>query len=230
MYQARRSLSLRHTHDDCQASSWGAPEHMFHPAGSAYLLAMSARELGRPVESRSGREPVGGYPSISPDLGGFLAGFIEGEGSFRIRKQPKNTNHGCNMTLTARDDDADLIYELARLTELGRVTWSPARGRSRPQVAWNLSAKADCIRLIEILDEYPLRGRKSRDYAIWSAAVHWWTMGDPTRTARFRDWEPMIYLKKRLQDAKQFSPAEALRDIDDHVPGLDQAGGAISRA
>jgi LAGLIDADG endonuclease len=125
------------------------------------------------------------------------------------------------MSLAARDDDADLIHELATRTRLGRITRTSARKTSKPQVAWTVTAKADCVQLIELLDGYPLRGRKSRDYAIWSAAVRWWATDDPTRTIRFRDWEPMIYLKGRLHEVKAFSHAETRRIITDDGPGSD---------
>jgi hypothetical protein len=51
--------------------------------------------MGRPVGSTSGREPGNGYPTVSSELGGFLAGFIEGEGSFGIQKQPGGSNYRC---------------------------------------------------------------------------------------------------------------------------------------
>jgi hypothetical protein len=61
--------------------------------------------------------------------------------------------------------------------------------------------------LVNLLDEYPLRGRKSVDYAIWRSAVQWWVSADPKGGMRNRDWQPMAYLAQRLKDVKRFGEA-----------------------
>lgn len=165
---------------------------------------------GRPRGSTSGRRPPAGYPRISADLAAFLAGFIEGEASFLISKQARNTNHRCAFSLKVRADDKPLLVELAAATALGGLTAVAARTTSHRQAEWRITAKSDCLRLCEILDRYPLRGRKSTDYAIWSAAVLWWTGGRPTTTWRHRDWTPIAYLKQRLEQSRRYvneSPA-----------------------
>jgi len=39
------------------------------------------------------------YPPVSDAFGAFLAGFIEGEGSFLILRQSRGQNHRCSMRL-----------------------------------------------------------------------------------------------------------------------------------
>jgi LAGLIDADG endonuclease len=175
--------------------------------------------MARPVGSSNGRIPEGGYPEIDPEFGGFLAGFIEGEATFAIPKQSTHQNHKCAMSLHARADDGPLIEELHTRTNLGTVHLVPARSTSRPQVRWVVTAKSDCRRLTEILDTYPLRGRKSRAYAIWSGAVDWWVGADPTRREHGRDWTPMTYLKQRLSSLTRYSrsPTEV---VDPQTRGL----------
>lgn len=163
--------------------------------------------MGRPSGSTSGRVPSKGYPTVDPADGAFLAGFIEGEASFNITRQPRGQNHRCLMSLAVRDDDELLLRGLQHAAGLGTIVRAPARGTSRPQVAWNVSAKSDCARLVEILEVSPLRGRKSYEFAIWSAAVRWWIGADPTVTIRNRDWAAMRYLKKQLQDRRTFDPS-----------------------
>jgi len=58
-----------------------------------------AAALGRPTGSTNGRIPAGGYPPVSDAFGAFLAGFIEGEGSFLILRQSRGQNHRCSMRL-----------------------------------------------------------------------------------------------------------------------------------
>jgi hypothetical protein len=64
------------------------------------------------------------------------------------------------MTLTQRDDDADMLVDIARVTGLGRLTRRPAQRKSRPQVCWAVQSKLECRRLVDLLKRYPLRGRR----------------------------------------------------------------------
>jgi hypothetical protein len=73
----------------------------------------------RPTGVPNGREPQGGYPDVSDYLGGFLAGFIEGEGSLCITKRSRGFGYQPSMSLAVRDDDADLIGALATATRIG---------------------------------------------------------------------------------------------------------------
>jgi hypothetical protein len=72
----------------------------------------------------------------------------------------------------------------------------------------------------ELPDDWPLRGRKSLDFAMWSTAVNWWTLGDPTRTVRDRDWTAMAYLKDRLEKARHFKPHEHRCPLYSDAEGL----------
>lgn len=181
---------------------------------------MGTRRIGKPVGSTNGRRPPGGYPDVSPELGSFLAGFLEGEASFGISQQTGHTNFRCTMSLCARDDDSELIQDLAGSTTLGTITTTSGRAGSKSQVVWRVSAKSDCARLVEILEQYPLRGRKSWDFAIWDAAVRWWIADDPRRTYPNRDKTPIAYLKGRLQEVKKPSRKEAERVIQDDFEGF----------
>ncbi len=173
---------------------------------------------GRPVGSTNGRTPAGGYPSVSAALGPLLAGFIEGEGCFSITHQTRGP-YGCKLAVCVRDDDAALLRELKRATALGTLRPVKARAGSRAQVTWVIQAKADCLRLVELLDRYPLRGRKSRDYAIWRAAACWWIGVDPAARPSGRDWAPMEYLKLRLHECKRYQPSRSA-PIDSGPQGL----------
>lgn len=124
------------------------------------------------------------------------------------------------MSLSCRDDDAELIRFLVDATGVGRITSVAARRTSQPQTVWTVTAKSDCLRLIEILDSAPLRGRKSLDYAIWSAAARWWIGRDPAERPAGRDWQPMAYLKHCLEKTKGYDPFSS-PSIIDSIPGLE---------
>lgn len=113
-----------------------------------------------------------------------------------------------------RADDTPLLESLHSETVLGTLLSRAARGRLKPQIEWKIVAKADCLRLIELLDAFPLRGRKSLDYAIWRAAAHWWIAGNPALRPAGRNWEPMRLLKGRLHAAKRYDPNGCVPVID----------------
>jgi hypothetical protein len=106
--------------------------------------------------------------------GHALAGFIEAEASFGIRSNNGGRSWVCHMTLTQRADDADMLLDIARVTGLGGLFRKPASRTSRPQVCWAVQSKLECRGLVELLERYPLRGRKQREFGVWAAAVTEW--------------------------------------------------------
>lgn len=106
--------------------------------------------------------------------GHALAGFLDAEGCFQIRPNNRGRTWSCHMTVAVRDDDADLLTDLCRVTGLGRVGAKPAQGTSRPQACWSVASKRECAELTRILRAFPLRARKRRDFEIWARAVDRW--------------------------------------------------------
>ena len=104
-----------------------------------------------------------------------LAGFIEAEGSFSIAANNGGRSWLCGMSLNQRADDADLLCDIVRVTGLGRLYAVPARRTSHPQVVWSVASKLECRELARLMRRYPLRGRKRREFAVWSAAVDRWS-------------------------------------------------------
>ncbi len=100
--------------------------------------------------------------------GHALAGFLDAEGCFQIRPNNRGRTWHCHMTVAVRDDDAQLLTDLCRVTGLGRVAAKPAHGTSRPQVRWTIASKRECAELARTLRAFPLRARKRRDFEIWA--------------------------------------------------------------
>jgi hypothetical protein len=140
------------------------------------------------------------YPCTRVELshgdGHFLAGFLEAEGSFGIRLNNGGQSWQCSMSLKLRDDDAELLVSLSRLTGLGRLSSVPARATSNPQVVWQIVSHAECMRLAELLREFPLHGRKRREAATWSEAVR--ALADHPRP------EYLPYARKQLQGLRRY--------------------------
>lgn len=117
---------------------------------------------------------------VDDAFGHWLAGFIDGEGCFTIVRYRKNTSDqfGTRFALKLRDDDRVVLEEIYERVGVGSLVPDRHRGVTRPggkpALVWKLQSKATCMALVEILDKYPLRSKKARDYAIWREAVITW--------------------------------------------------------
>ena len=130
--------------------------------------------------------------------GDWLAGFIDGEGSFNI------SHHGGNYQprfgLKLRDDDTAIIKDIQFFIGVGTVRQSkcsPPTSKyyspnARPQIRLDVVGR-DNTRIISILDEFPLRSKKLRDYLIWKNAVEIYSQ------SLFNRWSD-INLKKKRND------------------------------
>ena|SRR5271166_2558175 len=103
--------------------------------------------------------------SIDP----WFTGFADGEGSFTIMS--KNGISSPRFSLTLRADDTAILAELCRCFGGTICTRTRAGTTSNPQSQWYVGSKKDLRRLIAYFDDFPLRSKKARDYAIWREAV-----------------------------------------------------------
>ena len=139
----------------------------------------------------------------SDGFGFWLAGLIDGEGSFTIT--PNRPGFTCRLTLGLRDDDSEILTEIRDRTGLGRVLLHKRSGGNRqPLSLWRVERKADCQALCAILDAFPLRSKKSKDYAIWREAVDLMAaMTGAVGPGQPRDWSAVAELKEKLADVRR---------------------------
>jgi hypothetical protein len=142
---------------------------------------------------------------IDTEFGHWLAGFIDGEGCFRIHKEKGGGYYACHFTLKLRDDDTAILEEIVVRTGVGHLKPDLIRGTSKPAMVWVVQSKAECVQLVALLDRFPLRAKKSRDYAIWREAVAFW-VAQPrgNRWQGPRDWSRMIAYKTAIEDARAY--------------------------
>ncbi len=151
-----------------------------------------------------------------PPFGYWLAGLIDGEGCFRIHKSKGGAYYACHFALKLRDDDAPILGQIVALTGIGTFHRDRTRsGNSKPCAAWVIQSRADCRSLISILDRYPLRTRKARDYEVWRRAVEAWERRE--RGNRWHgpgDWSELIDLKRELEQARAYPEGgELVREL-----------------
>ncbi len=80
----------------------------------------------------------------------------------------------CHLVIEVRLDERPILEEIVRRTGIGYVGANRARAHSNPQAVWRVQSRAACMALAFLLDEFPLRAKKARDYAIWREAVFVW--------------------------------------------------------
>lgn len=147
---------------------------------------------------------------IDASFGHWLAGFIDGEGCFRIKRGVAGRRHPYyvpEFTLKQRDDDASLIASIIERTGIGHLDEDRQRtGNSNPCVRWTVHTMQDTPLLCALLDEYPLRSRKARDYAIWREAVIF--KASQPRGNRWRgprDMAPMEDFKRQIEGGRVYA-------------------------
>jgi len=136
-------------------------------------------------------------------FGYWLSGFIDAEGCFRVHKVRKGTYYGCTFSLKLRDDDGTILQAIQKQTKIGSLKLDTFRtGNSKPCMVWSVSSMGDCQRLVQFLDQFPLRAKKSKDYAIWKEAVTCWANNGGG--IRSECWGRMAELKKGIEDAREY--------------------------
>ncbi len=151
-------------------------------------------------------------PSITDSFGSWLSGLIDGEGSFSITYRPAETGvnrdyYSCRFSLNLRADDWKTLRMIKEETNLGILHAHHKNYIGNPQVVWTISALRDCFLLCELLDKYPLRSKKIRDYETWKQAVHLWV-----NHKRGASWEALKPLKERMEEGRKF-PTEMDEEI-----------------
>lgn len=145
---------------------------------------------------------------VDAAFGNWLAGLIDGEGCFtltHVGEYPGRPEcYGCRFHLKLRDDDYPMLAEVGERTGIGYVEWLPgeAHGRRRAQARWIVLTKLDCQALVALLDVYPLRSKKARDFVVWREAVEIWCSRQ-----RGDSWDFIANLHSRIRLVRAYPDA-----------------------
>jgi hypothetical protein len=111
---------------------------------------------------------------LDPEGLAFFAGFAAGDSSFMIRENNAGTSWCCGFIVKLRADDTPLLAAFRDWSGVGELYPSPARGGSHPQTSWTVARRRDCLKIADILSEFPPLGKAGRQFEVWRRAVHLW--------------------------------------------------------
>lgn len=111
--------------------------------------------------------------------GGYISGFIDGEGSFVVSVKETENKYGrhliCNpkLTINMRRDDIVILEHIKNYFGCGHVNLRNKTGKSKPQASFNVSSLYDITsKVLPHFEKYPLKAKKKRDYETWKEMVY----------------------------------------------------------
>lgn len=192
--------------------------------GESFLPGSPSIPVDKPFMEAAGIEPANDSYRLPPELGHHIAGFIDGEGCFHVRRmQPGRPAHACGFSLGLRDDDGSFLREIReacgdlgaiyRVKQNANAAHLKHPRNSNPGLMWTLQSRPDCLALVAILDRFPLRSKKRRDYDAWRLAVMAWCR---------RDYAAMEHFAAALREGRQYRETEFVAPEPDwHQLGLE---------
>lgn len=114
-------------------------------------------------------------------FGFWFAGLVDGEGSFTLHLDSKRRFiPQPRFDLTMRADDLAMLEAIREelgygLVNVRKTSYTNPQGyHSKRMAAFIVWKKSDCLKLVELLEKYPLRSKKARDFRLWAEAVRLW--------------------------------------------------------
>jgi len=135
----------------------------------------------------------------------WLAGFVDGEGCFRVQRHERGT-YTCTFAIKVRRDERGTLERIQRfLGGIGHINDGDGSGNAHPQSTYTVGDKTGCLRLVRLFDKYPLRAKKRLDYEPWAqAVVEWNNMKRGHRWTGRADWSRMADLKARVERTREY--------------------------
>lgn len=182
-------------HGDCLAVMAAMPDASVDAICTDPPYGLPGGFMGKSWDRFAGHEDAG--------FAYWLAGLIDGEGHFAIKKHSRGT-HAPYFQLKMRADERGTIDQIKRQLRIGTVSIEDRE--PHPMVKWVVQDKEGCQRLVDLLDKYPLRAKKRIDYRIWRDAICEWT--DRPRGNRWHggtDNSRMAALRTRIMAVRKYT-------------------------
>ena len=161
--------------------------------------------------------------NLDPLWCSWFSGWIDGEGSFYSNLHHDTGGIECSLAVKVRDDDAQLIRNVRDVLRCGVVRQHKEHSvnpNQKGQIIWACGKIGECRHiLIPLLDKYPPRSKKRRDYEIWRKLVM--GISDGFHLNGNRDY--IINLREELRDIKRYT-AQPTMNISGNNFHLDTSG------
>lgn len=148
------------------------------------------------------RHALARVAALTPHEASWLAGLLEAEAHFYVTPNNGGANWQCGMSMALRDDDSDLVLELAHRTALGRVRPVRAQRTSLPQAAWQVDSRLETQRLASLLATFPPVGRRRHEVEEWISAVR--VLATRPRGTSRRSWQRLAQHAARMRILRRF--------------------------
>lgn len=156
---------------------------------------------------------------VPADLGYWLSGLADGEGSFNIVFSKASVSVQCMFHIGLRADDEATIRLVQSIVGCGNIYQEKARpepGRNnRPAVRIAFQSCEHAERIVAMFRRFPLRSKKARDFELWAQAVdvlvrapaygNRFTGKDPLKPLRNAE---LMSLKIKMEDGRRYKDHE----------------------
>lgn len=143
------------------------------------------------------------------DFGYWFSGVADGEGYFGIWLQKGRQTPTFEFSIGLRNDDRETLEHIKEGLGFGHLVDGKAYGNKNPSSYYRVRKKEDCLKLIKVLDRYPLQSKKKRDFDIWKEALIYKINNNNTELRNNK----LLEYYKELRDVKRYQTGN-------HIPNL----------
>lgn len=104
------------------------------------------------------------------DFSHWIAGFVDGEGCFFMAPVNRPGGYRPSFSVSVRADDSEIVQKMRDFLDVGTTHFYRATSGSRV-IRWSVQAQADCQKLVQFFERFPLRAKKRNDFEVWARAV-----------------------------------------------------------
>lgn len=143
--------------------------------------------------------------ATDPAFGYWLAGFVDGEGCFRVQRHTRGTAT-CTFQIKVRKDDSAILKKIqSYFGGIGRVNYQRGSGNQNDLAVYLVQDKAGCLEVARHFIKYPLRAKKGRDFVLWAEAVFEWNnMKRGNRWHGRGDYSKLLALKRQIESVRAY--------------------------
>lgn len=108
--------------------------------------------------------------NLTPEWASWFSGLVDGEGCFIIHRVGARY-HSARFLINMRADYKPMLDEIRSTLGFGTIYRRARRVIGHPTHVFQVARSKDMLAIVRLLDQFPLRSRKRRDYEVWRTFV-----------------------------------------------------------